>query len=198
MTLSDFKDKHVGQRAFVIGKGPSLDTVETIRNDLWGGVILCLNESIHKIESLNISVPTYVVQQDSELKTRCNPKNPAVVHFMNQWQIIPVTYCPRYVDPSPWDPSAVMYKPNFFGESITSLSGVMALHIAKFMGIKTVTFCCFDALENDYNGKISYADCIGIQKDGNHRGHNKLIIATAHQMMDSVKTLHPTVAKVHK
>lgn len=202
MTLDDFKNKHVGQRAFVIGKGPSLDTLEVIREQLSTGVVFCLNESIRKFETLDLSVPTYVVQQDSELESDCVPKRGAI-HFMNEWQHLPGSkwYGKRVsskqvVERSPWSPDAVLYRPGYFkGESEGSLSAIIALKIANLMGISAVTFCCFDALLNGNQGPNTYARCIGDEKqrEGSHRSHNCVILSTAHQIMKSVKTLHPHV-----
>ncbi len=200
MVIQDFKDKQIGSRAFIIGKGPSLDTLEVIRNDLWGGVVFCLNESIHKFESLGVCTPTYVVQQDSELEYDCIPDSPTVIHFMNAWQHIPnkPRHLKEYVTQSPWSPQAVVYRPSIFGESPQSLSAIIALKIAQLMGIKHVTFCCFDALVNDYAGSPMYAECVGKQRVGSHRSHNKVIMAEAKRLMESVKTLHPRVAIVEK
>lgn len=202
--ISDFRNRHAGQRAFVIGKGPSLDTVEEIREQLSTGIIFCLNESVHKIESLSLDAPTYVVQQDY-LGTDCVPTNPKTVHFMSSWQ--PLAMQPlearrhRYVEVSPWNPNAVLYRPNFFkGESSGSLSAIIALKIAAFMGIKKVTLCCFDALANGLQGPATYANCIGQEKqrEGSHRSHNAVILITAREIMDDIKTLKPTVAMFHK
>lgn len=199
MILSEFKQKHPNQRAFIIGKGPSLDTVEEIREQLSTGIIFCLNESVHKIESLKIDAPTYVVQQD-HLGFDCVPKNKKTVHFMSSWQSLwpdfHDTRAYRHVAVSPWNPNAVLYRPDFFkGESSSSLSAIIALKIAAFMGIDKVTLCCFDALLGGYQGPMTYAECIGKEKqrEGSHRSHNAVILITAREIMKSVKTLHPAV-----
>lgn len=200
MTLEDFKNAHIGMHAFIIGKGPSLDTVEKVRTELDTGIVMGLNESIHKIESLGLKAPAFVVQQDSNLEFDCVPKNSWTTHFMNSWQHFPEDRKgnwiakKQHVAVSPYNPNAVLYRPDFFkGESECSLSAIIALKIANFMGIQHVTLCCFDALKNNYNGPNTYAECVGKQREGSHRSHNAIIVKTAHEIMKSVKCLHPTV-----
>ncbi len=198
MTLSDFKSIHPNEQAFIVGKGPSLDTVETIREELSSGVIFCLNESIHKIESLNLTAPTYVAQQDSNLEFDCVPtKGRGIIHFMNSWQHLPedrkgnFIAKKQHVSVSPWNPLAVLYRPDFFKESECSLSAIIALKLASFMGIKTATLCCFDALENGYQGAMTYANCVGKQREGSHRSHGMILIQEAKKIMTEIKTLKP-------
>ena len=198
VSLQDFKNQYSATRAFIIGKGPSLDTISDIESDLNTGAVFCLNESIHAIEKLNLNSPIYVVQQDSDLEYDCVPRNPSTVHFMNSFQHTTHKYQKKIVDVSPWNPRAVLYNPREIGETICSLSAIVALKIAALMGVNSVTLCCFDALENDFNGSAKYADCIGMQKEGSHRSHNKIIVKSAHDLMQSVKTLKPHVASVEK
>lgn len=205
MMIEDFKSKHPGARAFIIGKGPSLDFVESIREDLETGLVFCLNESIRKIETLNLTAPTFVVQQDSQLEADCVPKKSSTVHFMNSWQHLPQDRRGSWiakkqiVTMSPYNHAAVLYHPHFFkGENECSLSAIIALKIANYMGCTGATLCCFDALLNHYQGATTYAKCVGKQKEGSHRSHNAVIVRVAHEIMDSVKTLLPTVDSVEK
>lgn len=204
MTLESIKDSYIGMRAFIIGKGPSLDTVEKIRADLDTGIVMCLNESIHKIESLGLKASTFVVQQDSNLEFDCVPKNAWTTHFMSSWQHFPEDRKgnwiakKQHVAESPYNKNAVLYRPGFFKETECSLSAVIALKIANFMGIQHVTICCFDALKNNYSGTNTYAECVGKQREGSHRSHNTLIVKTAHEIMKSVKIIHPHVDKLEK
>ncbi len=197
MEIQCFKDKHPGSRAFIVGKGPSLDTVEKIRDTLDTGVVFCLNESIHKIESLNLAAPTYCVQQDSELERDCVPLRS--IHFMNCYQHRPNTDDWRHLplrrkyrmQKSPWNPDAVLYDPRFFNESSGTLSAIIALALARHMGISSATLCCFDAMINGYQGPMTYADCIGKQKQGSHRSHNAVIVIEGRKIMKQLNTLHP-------
>lgn len=198
--IIDFKNKHLGKRAYIIGKGPSLDTVEKISDQLATGVIFCLNESIHQIEKLGLSSPTYVVQQDSDLEYDCIPKSSAI-HFMNAWQHQPgIKNRKSRVDVSPWNPQAVLYRPMEFNETIGSLTAIIALKIASLMGIRHTTFCCFDAMANGFQGSAKYAECIGIgkQREGSHRSHDAVILIFAREIMDKIKIIHPHVAMLEK
>lgn len=204
MKLTDLENTHTGNRVYIIGKGPSLDRLEEIRDELATGVVMCLNESIHKFETLGLDVPAYCVQQDSNLEFDCVPKNPKTIHVMSSWQHAPEDRKGNWIrekkhfQVSPYNPNAVLYRPDFFKESECTLSAVIALKLAKFMGINEVSFCCFDALIGGFNGSMLYANCIGKQKEGSHRSHNKVILGAAYELMKSVKTLLPTVAEFHR
>ena len=163
MIIDDFKDRHVGQRAYVVGKGPSLDRVEVLKAHLNGGVVFCVNESIRKIELIGLTAPTYAVQQDSSLKDRCVPNR--AVHFMNCRQSVPEDHPGdkhhkiRKVDVSPWNKDAVLYDPGMFGETVSTLTAIIALRLARFMGCTELVFVCFDAWVP--SGSCEYAQCVG-------------------------------------
>ncbi len=162
MIFSDFENKHVGMTAIITGKGPSLDHIESIKNEMScdNVIVMALNESIHKIESLQLPVPVYCVQQDTHLGKDCIPKNPTVVHFMNAHQTSPSNDWPggRKVSISQWNQNAVVY--DIVDES--NLSAVAAMRIAKFMGISSIIFVAFDSwLGDNPEGDGRYATCIG-------------------------------------
>ena len=204
--LDQYKDKYVGQRGYLVGKGPSLDTLASSEApfEMEGGAVFCLNESVHAVEALNMDVefqtPLYCVQQDSELGAACVPVHDATVHFMNDWQAGP-TDCgvKKRVMQSEWNPKAVLYRcPEWY------LSGVVALEIMALMGIQDVTLVCFDALINDFSGPETYAQCIttppsphkGPANIGPHRGSGRQIVAKARELMRSLRTLHPCAPQV--
>ncbi len=116
---------------------------------------------------------------------------------MNSWQHLPedrkgnFIAKKQHVSVSPWNPLAVLYRPDFFKETEGTLSAIIALKIASFMGIEKVTLCCFDALLNGYQGATTYAECVGKQREGSHRSHNMVIVAEAKKIMKVVKTLKP-------
>ncbi len=155
MTLADFQGIHAGTTAYIVGKGPTLDRIEAARDQLnvCGNVIMALNEAIHKIEALNLTVPLYCVQQDCKLEFDCVPDNPNTVHFMNSWQYTPDNKRSRRVPISAFDPNAVLYN---YPE--TDLSAVAALKLAKHMGCVKVAFVAFDSWVDEKIGQ--YAACI--------------------------------------
>lgn len=199
MTLSDFKGKHPGCRAFIIGKGPSLDRIEEIRSELNSdnAVIFCVNESIHKIEFIHLDVPVYCGQQDSELEFDCVPTYETTVHFMQRFQHSPSSKRKEIVTVSPWNPNAVLYGyPEIAGN--TTLTALVAVKLAKYMGIEHVTFCCFDSWSNGWKGSGEYAKCIGKESGakngvGRHAGNGCWIWSEAKKMINVVDTLFPVV-----
>jgi len=199
MILSDFKDKHVGARAYIIGKGPSLDMIDSIRNvlDNSSAVIFCTNESIHKVESLeNLTSTIYCVQQDSELEYDCIPQDPENIHFMNRIQHAPhedyLEKIPRSI--SPWNPDAVLYGPPEICEYNT-FTAIACIRLAKYMGIDSVIFCCFDSWKDGWKGSGEYAKCIGKVQSGTgrHAVHGCEILSQAKRIMKTIDTLCPVV-----
>ncbi len=191
MDIPAFKNKHAGCAAVIVGKGPHLDALELVRAELNtpSNVIFALNESIHKVESLDMAAPTYVVQQDSELESDCVPKNPNTIHFMNSWQHTPTDSGKKHVEVSAWNPKAVLYR-----LSEANLSAVAALNIAAEMGIKKVVFVCFDSWAKNKDGR--YADVIGkdggvVGDNGRHSVNGHWIVTVAKQLMDSVVARFP-------
>jgi hypothetical protein len=160
MTWMDaLKDRHTGKRCYLIGKGPSLDRIDSIQSMLTSGVIVCVNESIHKIESLGIAhPPLYVVQQDSVLKDACVPKLPGTIHLMNSWQRNRNRAVGR-VDKSDWNEKAVLYNPHDIGCMGGTPTGVVAIKIARIMGMTEFILIGFDSWKD--GGSLEYGECIG-------------------------------------
>ncbi len=154
MSFSDLKGRHAGQHGFIIGKGPSLDSIVKIIDQLNTGVVICLNESIRKVEPL-VSAPLYVVQHDQTLENRCCPVSSATIHLIGY-------DVPKFPEPKSLGP-IVRYDPGGFSDYGTTLSGADAIWIAKHMGIETLTFVAFDAWMKDMredDSRIKYAGCI--------------------------------------
>jgi hypothetical protein len=199
MTLSDFQNKHIGCHAFIIGKGPSLDRIEEIKESLTQpeAIIFCVNESIHKLESLGgrIRWRLYAVQQDSELEYDCIPKHPLSVHFMNNFQHSPQSKRKEIVKVSPWNPNAILYGyPEICGN--TTLTALAAVKLAKYIGIAKVSFCCFDSWSNGWQGSGEYAKCIGKESGvtsgvKRHATHGCHILQEAVRIMTDVEIVFP-------
>lgn len=155
--LSDIAGRHAGKKCYLIGKGPSLDKIDCIQGFLESGVVICLNESIHKIESLGIRrPPTYVVQQDSALKDACVPKY--ATHYMNACQRCKDKKV-RWVEKSDWNPNAILYDPHDIGCGGITQTAIIAIKIAKLMGMNEFTLIGFDSWKS--GGSLEYAGCIG-------------------------------------
>lgn len=207
-SLERFKDLYAGinPRAYIVGKGPSLDTFEKVIDEI-NGPIFCLNESIKKVEQLSHTYALFCVQQDcnENMGSKCVPRE--AVHFMNCWQTF--TSHPftgelkarrEMFEKSKWNQNAVLCNPADFGEFDCELSAVMALHLAKHMGCKAVTFCCFDSWAA--GGSCEYAKAVeelgGKSGDygdpGRHRTHMGHILSKALALGFEVDTLHPKVS----
>jgi hypothetical protein len=68
-----------GKQVYMIGKGPSLDRLTKPDFDDPKAPIICINESIHQVEKLNLPNPTFVLLQDARLKATCLPIKATVI-----------------------------------------------------------------------------------------------------------------------
>jgi hypothetical protein len=155
--LNDLKNKYIDSEiGFIIGKGPSLDTL-TATHFINDKPIICCNESIHKIESLGLDNPLIVVQQDFALKGRCVPKNvDNVLHLANH-------QAKGYTT----NKKARAYLPALFGLNGNSLTVEMAITLASWFGLEHCYLYGFDSVLGNYD----YAKAIGMASD--HDGLKK-------------------------
>ena len=145
--ISVLRGLHSGETAHVIGKGPSLDNIET----LTGGPVFCINESVHKIESLRLQNKVYCLQQDSELQEACLPRT-ATMLLGTQCRHLYLRY-----------PNKMIYDPAKFGCTAATLTALIAIEFAKLTGCTTIRLYGFDACTI---GDTSYAGSIGHQPEG--------------------------------
>lgn len=185
--LEEFKDLYLGKRAIIIGKGPSLDKAGAVRGKLDGSVVLCINESIHKIEAIGVAANLFVVQQDSHLQYLCIPTLPTTVHFMNCRQKMPKDSCPgwwklRPVEMSPWNPRAVLYEAGQWSCDSSTLTAIIGVQLARHMGCSALAFFGFDSWLP--GGSAEYASGMGSKnEDGGplqrHAASQATILAAA-------------------
>ena len=69
MYITDLKDKHKGQTAWIIGLGPSLQYLA--QEHIGPGIVIAMNESIYKVQQAKISNKIYSLQ-----KHGCGVKSP--------------------------------------------------------------------------------------------------------------------------
>ena len=131
-----------GQTIYIIGKGPSLDTLNSTH--FGPGVIVCINESIHVIEGLNLPNKTYCIQQDMSLKASCEPKRAKLL----------VAYAARNHYPDV-DNKIVFHMEEFQLKSC--LTVIIAIRMAQQFGAKKLVLLGFDSI----NGVTEYADSVG-------------------------------------
>jgi hypothetical protein len=150
--MQRLKDKHLGQTAWIIGKGPSLAYLT--KEDIGEGPVIAINESIIKIESLDLSNPTYSMQKDGGRRRKyfpsdspecdCSPncdgcqymtkpkKATLLVHNRESLFCFP-DYSPRYV-----------FDWRDLGMPRNDISLVTAIRMGQFMGCTSFKFVCCD------------------------------------------------------
>lgn len=132
-------------KIYVVGKGPSLDFLS--EEDFDGdSSVLCINDSINKVASLNITNPLFCVQQDHNLGNRC--KIEGVTYLLN----------PHLKTSYKTIPNCHFIEPMSVGAMTQVSTGVFAVCVAKNFGVKSFRMMCFDASALKI---IGYAKCIG-------------------------------------
>jgi hypothetical protein len=142
-SYTQFENQFIGKKAYVIGKGPSLDTLVRIEDE--NCLIFALNQAIHVVEKLqqNWNGLLFCVQQDATLQDKCIPKN--AIHLLSE-------------SAKGWNPNAVLFNMSNFGVRENCITAVATIKLAKYMGVKDFTFLAFDACKTK---NTSYAKTIG-------------------------------------
>lgn len=144
--VEDFRPLFIGKSCYIIGKGPSLDDLskEDFKNTHYP--VICLNESIHKVETLKLINPVFGLQQDAKLKNHCKPNKAPL--------FVSTKACNYYND---YD-KAYIFDNLRLGLTRNALSVTAAITISKLLGSQSYIMMCFDAC---VNRNTSYAACIG-------------------------------------
>ena len=138
--LEVFKNKHKDQTIYIIGKGPSLDNIDRLP-----GVSICVNESVTKFRKNNHAM--YGIFQDVEIAEDCVPCDQDIPIFTNtRCQNVLINYPNKYI-----------YDPRAWGYGSTTLTTIIAIKIAQYMGAKTIELVAYDAITN---GNLDYAKFI--------------------------------------
>ena len=129
--------------AYIIGKGPSLDDLTEADFEKPYPVI-CINESIHKVEELKITNQLFCIQQDQSLKGTCQPRRGTLLiqDVCEGW----------YPDLE----NKIIYRMAEFGCN-SALTVQLAIRLVKQDGCKDVILYGFDS----FNKNTGYAKCIG-------------------------------------
>lgn len=136
--FKEFKNRHIT----IIGKGPSLDNVIVIQKD---SVVVCINDSIHRIEQLELTNRLFCIQQDVKLKNSCQPKRATMLV-----SAAAACYYAKYSNTY-----------TFLAEQYHCRGAATAVLLVKILqtaGAKSLEFVAFDACTT---GNTDYADCIG-------------------------------------
>lgn len=140
-----YKNTHKGKIAYIVGKGPSLDLLQTkhIETD---GPIIAINECIHVVERLFPNSVTYGTQLDNDLGEVCTPKYSKL--FVGN-------RCANLYNKGVYK---LIVDPMSFGLRDSCLSAEYAIMLARHMGCVAVEMYCFDGCVDHV---FEYADCIG-------------------------------------
>lgn len=139
-----FRSVFGGKHCYIIGKGKSLDVLESC--DFQSGCpIITINESIHKVENLDLKNPIYAMQQDMGLKNTCKPKRACL--------LVSVESANWYVGV----PNVFIFDHLEIGRQ--SITAVKATQLLIKCGCSEITYMCFDAAHQ--NGSLDYGNCIG-------------------------------------
>lgn len=148
LNLEGLRPFFTGKHCYIIGKGPSLDRITADCFADSDAPIMCCNESIFKIESLNLDNPLFMIQQDMSLQNTCRPKKETsrilVSEHSQHWYSMDMN---RYV-----------YNAIQLGVQDSQLTAICAIEIAKMLGTVSIDMCCFDACVTK---EIAYAQCVG-------------------------------------
>jgi len=147
MYITDLKDKHKGQTAWIVGLGPSLQYLTG--GHIGSGIIIAMNESIYKVQSLKISNKIYSLQKhgcgvktphDACKVDMFRPKagTPVLIHEPEGAECLR-DYPDRYLFNNSLE---LKLKPN-------ELSSITAVRIAQFMGCDKIRFVCHDNSVNN-------------------------------------------------
>lgn len=140
----EIKDLFVGSRAYIVGKGPSLDyvTKDTFDPDV---PIFCINDSIYKVSQTGITNPLFVVVQDVRFKDDLAIGYPVIIsHSLRYW----------YADQ---EDKYIVNAPEITKVQFP-ITVVLATCVLKKIGVKDITYIAFDAFVNK---DTHYAKCIG-------------------------------------
>jgi hypothetical protein len=142
---------------YIVGKGPSLDSLEASYFVEEDAPILAINEAIHVVNGLQLPNPIFLVQTDTGLKIDPGDATLLLAHTI------------KYLYPDKLE--RYLWRAEMFGYGTTGrLTAEIAIKIAGLFGCSYAEMLAFDACTI---GDTRYADSIGHQpesKDGDTGG----------------------------
>jgi len=135
--LEDYRDKHSGSTCYMLGKGPSLDYLKA--SDMETGPIICVNDSIKQVNTLDVKNPVYVIQQDATLQESCCPRNYSNILIVSKQSR---GWYSDYLN-------RVVVEAQALGVTAAGPTVILSIHIAKLLGCKKIIFVAFDAATNE-------------------------------------------------
>jgi len=170
--LAEMQPYFANKECYIVGKGPSLDNLSASDFSNPRLPVLCINECIHKVESLKIPNKVYAMQQDAWLKDTCRPTYGGII----------LSYACRYWYPDIEDKYIFHYSQ--LGLSTNNITVVYALALAKKLNCTGFRMLCFDSCVTN---SVEYGKCIGYDsaRGGSKKrflSHKKTILEYAHPL----------------
>jgi hypothetical protein len=175
----EHENQYEGHDGYIVGKGPSLDYLNKSDFADPESPIICINESIHVVEALDLPNDVYGMQQDAMLKQTCLPKR-APLMMPRQIQYFYPELSNKYI-----------YRLDQFTVGLQALSAQVSLAILKMWGCKFINLVSFDACVNK---SVDYAKAIGhepVDDPTRFLLHCKRIANTVHSLELGVKHITP-------
>lgn len=130
--ISPLRNRHAGEVATVIGRGPSLLTLRA--SDIGPGPVITLNHAILEVRKLHLPNLIYTQQKDRGVVAP-QPPETLILSAAQSHAAFP-SYSPRYViDVRRW-----------FGITPRAMSTTMAVALARWMGCSRVRMLACDAV----------------------------------------------------
>jgi hypothetical protein len=141
-----FQNRFTNRRAYIFGKGPSLQHIKKEMFPEENAVFFALNESIHTVEAMGLMTETFCVQQDWGLRETCTPSRGTLLlsQMCRDW----------YQNFK----RKIIYDPKELQERDTSLSVLIAIKFLKIGQIHDIVLIGFDSFKGDttYSPTIGY------------------------------------------
>lgn len=135
MFFESIKNIHLGQTAYIIGKGESL---QNLTNDVIGdGIVITLNSAIEVVEKLNLPNKIYSLQKDKYV-SRVKENVTLLMHKEDEFH--------SAANDSKETPEYIEFSCEEFGMPNVTFSAIVAVEMAKQMGCARFCFISFDSV----------------------------------------------------
>lgn len=135
-----------GKCCYVIGKGPSIDKLTEEQFIDTNDPIICINESIHVVEKLDLPNPIFAIQQDIALQETCKPERGILLlaQHASRWY-------------KNFDRKIIFNVADYKCKN-TNLTVIVVINMLKSFGCLGINFIGFDGTTNQDTG---YSESVG-------------------------------------
>ena len=140
MRISELKDKHKGETAWIVGLGPSIKDLQ--KNDFGDGPVITLNQSIVAVQRLSLKNDIYSMQKDDDPPAYIIPNTgiPLILHELESLKTFPKSDIAH-----DREPCYIFNNPDDFGLLWNTISIISATEIGRLMGCYRIKYVCCDA-----------------------------------------------------